>query len=173
MKRGLGDTCTQISVYFRRRTSSIGNLNLLILISKYAYPLFWRKTLAPTSKAVCYINILEKIVGTKGSVALLIRYADTQCTNEEHLSTIYHLYISLLCSISLLPHSVSLWGKIWETSLDAVLLLCISLLEEILLDWDSNVNLYAHDYILQFGSKHLSRLHSTLVNLVVSRVNSS
>lgn len=121
---------------------------IFILDNKHACPLLWREMLPVSSKAVCYINILEKIVGTKGSVALLIRYADTQCTNEEHLSTIYHLYISLLCSISLLPHSVSLWGKIWETSLDAVLLLCISLLEEILLDWDSNVNLYAHDYIL-------------------------
>ena len=63
--RGLDDMCTQSAVHFRKRTPSIGNPNLLILINKYVCPLFWRKALAPSSKAVHYINILEKIVGTK------------------------------------------------------------------------------------------------------------
>ena len=64
-------------VHFRRGTPSIGNPNLLILSNKYVCPLFWRKTQAPSSKAVHDINFHEKIVGTKAvsSAHMMCRYS--------------------------------------------------------------------------------------------------
>lgn len=113
------------------------------MISKHACVLFWRKTLALSSKAIHYINILEKAVQNKGSQWLGSQ--DAQILNGPMKNT-YHLYNSLLCSISLLPYFISLLGKCRKhVSLDAVWVqvsfLYILLLEEIIPQQDSNVHL--------------------------------
>lgn len=88
MQRGLDDTCTGSGVHYRSRILIAGIPKSLILGSNYACSLFWRKTLALSSKAIHYISILERTVS--GSAHEMCKYSlDPWRTPTQHLQSIH------------------------------------------------------------------------------------
>lgn len=59
------------------------NSIFIIQDSKHTFPLFQRDTLCLSSKAICYMNILEKVVDNEFSVLWLMRRAETQESQGE------------------------------------------------------------------------------------------